>query len=561
MPDPVTGRAASSRRTLEHGPTAITESHAMGKTLLDRLAATLIAVSLLAAGQAAAQQVPIHDLGTLGGTFGEAWAINNRGQVVGSSRTVANQTHPFLWTIEDGMEDLGTLGGDDGGAVEINDLGQVVGWSETADGDTHAFLWSREGGMVDLGTPAGRTSEASDINNRGEVVGQIRMGNPDSAVTPFFWSPDSGIIDLEITLSHFRFQRHRAGKDVAINDAGQVAFGPPGSERNGNLWTEAGGLVEIESLGGGRSTPLAINNLGQVTGSSTTASQLSHPFVWSEQGGIVDLGTLGGLSADAGAINDRGEVAGASQTTIAAQWHPFFWSAAEGLADLGPLLDGRSFGLDINELGHVVGFGEFAPQLPQQALLWTQEDGLVDLGTLGGPNSEAWAINDFDQIVGSSATSSGERHAALWGETRIADLWLDQSVRRVGGGTVRLTVTVHSAAGCRVAEPEVCGFGATAEAENVLVIDRLPLSPGKLEVVSLPSRCSYARGAHTVTCSAPLLPRDTSVALAIEVRLRGAAGGDLVNTATVTSDTFDPNPENNTVELVRLRPAPISANE
>ena len=40
-----------------------------------------------------------------------------------------------------------------------------------------------------------------------------------------------------------------------------------------------------------------------------------------------------------------------------------------------------------------------------------------------------------------------------------------------------------------------------------------------------------------------------------------SAGGDLVNTATVTSDTFDPNPDNNTVELVRLRPAPLSADD
>ena len=79
----------------------------------------------------AVAQVPIHDLGTLGGTSSEAWAVNNRGQVVGSSRTLANETHPFLWTIEDGMEDLGTLGGDEGEAVEINDLGQVVGRSQS----------------------------------------------------------------------------------------------------------------------------------------------------------------------------------------------------------------------------------------------------------------------------------------------------------------------------------------------------------------------------------------------------------------------------------------------
>jgi len=50
------------------------------------------------------------DLGTLGGRQSFAAAINNRGQIVGSSDTPTNQTHGFLW--EDGaMIDLGALGG------------------------------------------------------------------------------------------------------------------------------------------------------------------------------------------------------------------------------------------------------------------------------------------------------------------------------------------------------------------------------------------------------------------------------------------------------------------
>jgi len=73
-----------------------------------------------------------------------AWAINNRGQIVGQMGGTG-----FLWdrgrtvTIE-------SLGGSGSQALAINDRGDVAGWGQTASGLTHAFLWSK-GRMLDLG--------------------------------------------------------------------------------------------------------------------------------------------------------------------------------------------------------------------------------------------------------------------------------------------------------------------------------------------------------------------------------------------------------------------------
>ena len=75
------------------------------------------------------------DLGTLGGTFSAALAVNALGQIVGNSTVAGDATqHGFLWQSGTGMTDLGTLGGtssqvasNDGfGARAINASGQVV---------------------------------------------------------------------------------------------------------------------------------------------------------------------------------------------------------------------------------------------------------------------------------------------------------------------------------------------------------------------------------------------------------------------------------------------------
>jgi probable HAF family extracellular repeat protein len=69
-------------------------------------------------------------LGSLTGPsgFSCAAAINSRGQVVGTSDSLAGWAHAFLWTETDGMIDLGGLGGASE-AFDINDSGVIVGWS------------------------------------------------------------------------------------------------------------------------------------------------------------------------------------------------------------------------------------------------------------------------------------------------------------------------------------------------------------------------------------------------------------------------------------------------
>ena len=88
------------------------------------------------------------------------------------------------------MEDLGTLpGGDFSRALAINEPGDVVGTSGSPRG-ARATLWARSGGIQDLNTliPAGNNfvlTEAININNRGTI---LAIGHDDdgteTAMTP-----------------------------------------------------------------------------------------------------------------------------------------------------------------------------------------------------------------------------------------------------------------------------------------------------------------------------------------------------------------------------------------
>lgn len=144
------------------------------------------------------------DLGTLGGTYAVAGAfgggdppgggaINNRGQVAGTSNLSGDANwHPYIW-FDGTMTDLGTLGGANGEAYWINDNRDVVGQADIAGSrDHHAFLW-RRGKMIDLGAaPGWPCSTALAVNIRGEVI--INTGNCNQGDHHPSWSPQGDAI-------------------------------------------------------------------------------------------------------------------------------------------------------------------------------------------------------------------------------------------------------------------------------------------------------------------------------------------------------------------------------
>ncbi len=157
------------------------------------------------------------DLGTLGGTCGLPYWMNNQGQVVGQSDLAGDlSSHPFLWTTNKGMQDMGTLGGSSGSASMITDFGIVVGGTLLAgDNQIDAFLW--DGKMHDLGALDG-CSYAFAINDFGQVVGN--WGGADCTEGAFLWENGGPMVDLN-TLVHSNSGLVVQGA-IQISDLGEI---------------------------------------------------------------------------------------------------------------------------------------------------------------------------------------------------------------------------------------------------------------------------------------------------------------------------------------------------
>lgn len=273
------------------------------------------------------------DLGTLGGTETFAMNMNDRGQVVGCSRTGAGALHAFVWDASRGMVDLG-IDAANSCASDVNDGGQVVGYALDESGaPTWAFLWEA-GTLTNLG-PGG----AFDINDVGQVLGG--SGQPYITQEPAAWVWESGDRrTLPLPISGWF-------TPVGINDAGRVVGSVCDVGCGAIVWdVSADGVVTTAfGLSGKHEQAAGLNANGEVLVQiwRVDASTVDSAFLWTGDA-IVPLGTLGGagtgvmtLSWKQPHLNDRGEVVGSSQTADG-NWHGFLWSAGEML-DLGLTLD------------------------------------------------------------------------------------------------------------------------------------------------------------------------------------------------------------------------------
>jgi probable HAF family extracellular repeat protein len=312
----------------------------------------------------------ITDLGSLGGSESFAYAINNRAQVVGSSRIAGDtRTHAFLY---DGgrVTDLFPLNSESVqtvGPTGISDYGVVA--SGVINGGVYvpALMDTTRNSISALPCLGGTTSYgfsgvATAVNNRGVAVGYCYVDQ--SSRHAFVYSNG-------VTTDIDAFGGYSGALDV--NDQG-VATGFVSRQPAGVATAfvyQQGVMVEIfpagtESMGRG------INSHGQIVGEYLASDGSGfHAYLYSN-GAATDIGSSDSRDTVAFAINDNEQVVGLKALTFPStcaygpctvtKQFAFIWEGGH-MALLDALIPRDtnwevSWAFDINNSGQIVGYGE-----------------------------------------------------------------------------------------------------------------------------------------------------------------------------------------------------------
>ena len=362
---------------------------------------------------------------------------------IGGRKGVGIETFAVLYELVD----VGVIAGNWSVAVAINDLGQVVGTScivecqgtmDPPPSPAHAFFWTESGGIEDLGTlPGYPRSAAYDINNLGQVLGDVHCKAFDPGCPP------TGSGEMVIW--------QKSGDQWSATRLG-VGFLPQGNAdlNNSGQFTRAGSVYSLTggSVVGERLPPLdpppavvsawAINDAGIVAGQSTAndESGTAEAIVWfrdqSRNWRILRLGALPGdntsFARSMGEIDALGRIRIVGSSALAGSrargYRPVRWTLESDGAGNWRVAEKEALQLPrrlpdaqasaVNTAGEVAGY-YLNRQIIYDAAKWSISGSLETLPSPSVGAARARDIDNAGRIVGSvwDDRMNSER-AAFW---------------------------------------------------------------------------------------------------------------------------------------------------
>jgi len=313
------------------------------KTFLSKLVAVFVVVVFSAVSFCpAGVQFVVTDLGTLGGNVTSATAINDCGQITGSSSLSNGSEQPFLW-VNGNMQAIGSFNSpmESFSPVAINNSGQIAGNYQKY-GLNHAYLYSN-GEYTDLGSLSiAQPSYATGINDFGKVVGGSNTTVGGLGITRAFLYSNGSMKDL----------------GALSQNSSSYAYG--------------------------------INNNGKIVGQSGGVSAC----FWN--GSEVTKITTAVTPAFAYDINNRGQIVGSVGSPFSGTQKAFLYENGQTTLLNGPgIAPYISSAKAINNAGQIVGQYKASLFSPERAVLWGNDNIATEL-----PLNSVTGINNRGQIVG-----------------------------------------------------------------------------------------------------------------------------------------------------------------
>ena len=312
------------------------------------------------------------NLGTLGGSNSEGFAIRSDSSVIGVSKVRKKGNwvdHAFLWSPAGGMQDLTSTSSENSTATDLNSAGAVVGYMDSG-GFVRAFRLPA-GGQIQLlaGFPNTQArGYAWGINGAGQAVGRAWT---DVSFRAVLWETNGSLVDLGVLTQVEGSNCFPSGPTSlaseanAINDQG-VVVGWSGRScgfvRYAVRWSPGTGIQPLAMPFGQYSVANDVNADGTAVGFIQESSGYRHAVLWTASNEVVVLGTLGG-SSEATGINNAGVVVGTSRTPTGEQ-RAFFWNPVDSA--MVDLVGHASRANDISIHGAVTG----VDLVSGQAQLW-----------------------------------------------------------------------------------------------------------------------------------------------------------------------------------------------
>ena len=242
------------------------------------------------------------------------YAVNNRGHFVGAEQETSTGPHRAI--VDDGMElrfldPTGVIGhSGDSQAFTINNLEDVAGYYTDAAGIQHGFVHHAGGQVTTIDFPGAIDTQAFGINDFGTVIG-------------IYVDAQGNTRSFELRDGHFRnidlpgALANGGTTPLSINDLGQIVgeyIKTADTNGFGYLQAPDGSFTLVTAPGSApqQTFYISINNRRQVLGGFTDATGVQHNFLKTgDDFRPFDLpARFAAVSVSAQTVNDHDEIVG-----------------------------------------------------------------------------------------------------------------------------------------------------------------------------------------------------------------------------------------------------------